>query len=232
MIRNRDGKKITALLLGAASMLAVAAPAAPVRAASIILAEVSGSNSGSGLSSGFAGATEEFAVLSLAYGFNSFSGGTQPWGLDIDLQLGADIQWTLGSSGVYDFNAINSADFLGVASRLTNGVTEDLSVGRLPFYSKPGSGLSFSGSFGTGPEDGMLGHSPDLQGSSIDFIRLVVDRVFIEATSYDTYGTLEWDLQAKWQIWGTAPIPEPSGLLLFSTGMLLVGRATRRRPAA
>jgi hypothetical protein len=176
----------------------------------ILLAEMPVSNVGSGYPFY---ETPTKAIFLLGYGFHSFAGGTKALGLDMDLLLGPEKQWSLGETGSYDFNATNAADFSGIAAMMTNGADDDISTGELMLL--PGTALGFTGSLGIGPESGRLG-SPDLVGASVDFIRLVATNVSFELS--DVFLTRR--LEANWQVWGTrAAVPEPSTLLLLGSGL-------------
>lgn len=143
----------------------------------------------------------------LLYGFGS-AGGTPNCFGTAESELGCGFLFLPGELGFVDFNSSNAPDFAGIVSRVTNGLDDTV------FYGAHAVNLAAnqvsSGSLAGGPEslnlDGINRGSVDLQGETIDFVRLLVNGASITHTfvgncsGVDCYNeALEWEV--IWQFW-------------------------------
>ena len=139
------------------------------------------------------------------------------------LQLGVGQQyWAAGDSGTYDFTPTNTQYFKDFASLLTDGQDELL----LEYLYVEDCG---GGNIGGDAESSRLRGAPDLIGSNLEFIRLVVNNISREPYTppCDCGPGTRFDANINWQFWGT-PVPEPTTLtLLFIIALL---RRHRRVP--
>src|SRR5262249_1932442 len=126
--------------------------------------------------------------------------------------IGGDLIIGQGETGAFDFDSTNSAAFEAIATRLTDGVPEEVQQGTFGF--NPDSIVIGGAYYG-----GVL----ELAGSQIDFIRLVVNAARGRGGFPDVLY-----VRGEWQIYGT-PVPEPSTAGLTAVGLL--GLAFRRRSA-
>lgn len=166
---------------------------------SVLLAELEDSSGfGACCPPGSADATS--VAISLIYGFSSFVGDKPP-GISADVQIGGEVSHLPGSSGAFDFDASNSDDFPAFVAHSTNGIEEILWTCGFTLTS---TGASLGGVCGGSPESFRLGGFPDLVGFSIDFVRLIVNRVEITITE-TPHGTGHDETHdAVWQIFGRA----------------------------
>lgn len=142
-------------------------------------------------------------TFGLVYGFGTFTWGT-PMPITADVIVGCNVAFTPGQTGFVDFNASNSPDFADFVSHITNGVDEMFWTFAISLQSN--GTLTTPGVGGGGPESGRLAAQPDLYGCTVDFVRLIVNRVSLSVIYYDantTYNEAEWNV--VWQIWGTSP---------------------------
>jgi len=135
----------------------------------------------------------------LAYGFNGFSFSGPP--VAADAVIGCDLQFASGQTGFHDFNSSNSPDFDVLVTRLTDSVEEMFTVCDISL--KIGGNLTLPSGCGSGLDTETF---PNLAGSKVDFIRLVVNNVQF-STIHDSFGNTwhnaEWDV--VWQFWSGPP---------------------------
>ncbi|NOS99242.1 MAG: PEP-CTERM sorting domain-containing protein [Phycisphaerales bacterium] len=136
------------------------------------------------------------------------------------LKLGEGVWWQDGDAGSVDFASSNAPNFDSFAARLIDGVDGFL---------YPTILASHGGAGGGAPESYFLNAFPDLIGSGIDFIRLIVNDVSIEPwESFPGNGIdgIQWFVDSTYEIWGR-PVPEPGTLALVVFG--LTGYSFRRK---
>jgi hypothetical protein len=171
-------------------------------------------------------------ILSLAYGSEIPNG---PGGLPFLLEapsspcLGCDAPVPTGFTGTTDYTAGNTTDFADFATNLTNGVNEVLGVKEIIFESDPRDFFISGGELAH--ESFWLGLPSDLQGDNIDFVRRIVssNTLTIRNVGIPPTPVLESDVDVRWEIFGTAQVPEPGSFTLLSTGICLTGIAIVRR---
>ena len=136
-------------------------------------------------------------------------------GLPID-EVGDQVFWSHGSSGVVDFTAKNEKDFPSFASSVTDGANDILyTLAALA----PGGG---GGNGGGGFESDKLcktypcvGRPPDLLGYRLDILRLIVRSVDFERFEPKPGFFIDVRYDIAYEFYGT-PIPEPHTLTLLS----------------
>lgn len=153
-----------------------------------------------------------FVTLCLGYDQHQTGACLDPRGYDA--AVGGNIPagtWSV----VYD--ASNSPDFGAVASRATNGQDELLWTAVYVFHD--GSGDVFTGGADGGDESPYFGCAPDLEGSTILFIRVIVHQLEVEVDD-DGFG-YEEQHDVTWQFFGVGEpcVTSPVG----GTTELLVG---------
>lgn len=110
--------------------------------------------------------------------------------------------WYNGDSGTIDFTAESHDVFAIIAAGITNGEDDFLDV----LWSR--NPLSGYAGYSIYESEWELG-APDLQGATIDLIRLEVDR-FVAIP-----GLLDYSI--SWEFWGT---PEPTAAFFMLAGMI------------
>lgn len=129
-------------------------------------------------------------------------------------ELGRGTLWDSDTHGVFDFSVLNAPRFEAVSNGLTNGVDDYISV----LVEWPGVG---GGGF-LHSESQLLSGSPDLTGTRLDFVRLVVDELAIEPWLEGFFANTD----VTFEFWGTV-VPEPSTLTLL--GLSCLSSMYRRR---
>lgn len=159
---------------------------------------------------------QNYYSVSIALGYGNYN-TTQ---FIFDFQIGEDKKTQPGQTGVYDFNAGNSADFSTIAERLSSGDTS--------FYLSANvydQESNFVGWLGASQNDPWF--SPNkLAGSSIDFIRLNIEQVMFgyhTSNPYDIYTKSSAFISGNFEFYGTpASVPLPSAIWLFVSGFVVL----------
>jgi hypothetical protein len=120
--------------------------------------------------------------------------------LSADVALGCDVAFPSGGTGFVDYDA-SSPGFNALVARITNGVDDELMWTCATGIDASGILAVPAGCFG-GLESGRLDGThrrPDLSGTTVGFIRLLVSKV-----SVTDFNRLEYDV--TWQFWAGAPV--------------------------
>jgi hypothetical protein len=144
--------------------------------------------------------------------YRGFGAGSKTFQIDADWEIGGQFLHAPGAEGFFDLTAANSADFAGIVNLLTNGVDDDICVGDLGITEAHAIN---AGVVACGLEsdalDGIHG-GPDMRGSSIDFVRLLIGKVNI--TYREVYPGLVdqmLDSEVVWQFWEGQPLMNGNG---------------------
>jgi hypothetical protein len=124
----------------------------------------------------------------------------------------------IGPSAIGTIYTLDSAapNFAGVASQLTNGSLDYISVGVVPGRSY---GTSSGGSVAF-PET-SFGTSPDFAGQTIGSVALRIDGITVVPTNFRVDFTIT--------VYGASSVPEPSSWLSLTGGLALMFLFQRRR---
>lgn len=106
-------------------------------------------------------------------------------------EIGDALNLSDGDTGSYDFDRLNEPDFSDMVRYLTNSQNDEVGIYR--FFAGGGGGGRRSS------EANMIGGNPDLAGSYISFIRLVVHSLSIY---HPDRGGTQCDYDYTWEIWG------------------------------
>jgi hypothetical protein len=123
----------------------------------------------------------------------------RPAGFGKGSLLGGNFFVALGTTGSFDFNAQNSANFNGIVAQLTDGIDDFLEA---YFHLRTAEGRGHGAGTG-GPESKVLGGL--LQGRSVDFIRLRIE----DSNLSPRDSGWRYNPQFTWEIWGTGEPLEP-----------------------
>jgi len=129
----------------------------------------------------------------------------------------------VGQTGSMDFTA-TTAGFADVVSHLINGADESFFItvsfrDELNALVAGGGGPSFR-------ESEKVGRAPDLLGSTVSLIRLIVINSALQptnpvATCAPSQFAFSYRTDVRWEIWGTPPIgppPAPPSITVLATG--------------
>lgn len=131
-------------------------------------------------------------------------------------RVGLGVFWEDGNNGAVDFTPDTDASFVGFADFATDGI-DDWLTDLIIFPDGGGGG-------GGAPESVRLGTSPDLVGYQLDFLRLIVNDVTIEEFVPEDTPELQGIrvlANLRYEFYGTL-IPEPTTIILLSTGLVMV----------
>jgi hypothetical protein len=152
--------------------------------------------------------------------------------------IGCNLTWGFGQLGSFDFNSLNTLDFVKFAAKATDGINQQL---------WELSGFVGSAGFGGGgnSESGRGLGSPDLAGNTLSFIRLTLtENVASSVLGADGRLNSQSRLRGAWEFWGSpgvapppppplpAPVPEPATMTLFGAGLAATAwwRRKKHRP--
>lgn len=146
------------------------------------------------------------ATFCLAYGeLATFTPGVPfETALNAEVALGCDVAFSNGSTGFVDYDA-SSPGFNALVARITDGVDDQL-MWTCQSGTDASGILAVPAGCAGGPESGLLDGThrrPDLSGSTVGFIRLLVSKV-----SVTDFNRLEYDV--TWQFWAGAPVSNGS----------------------
>jgi|CXWL01.1.fsa_nt_gi hypothetical protein len=141
------------------------------------------------------------------------------------VDLGTGYYWSDGDTGTIDLTPSTDPGFPLFAELITNGVDDRLGDGIIWTHQGYGGGVLYDAL-----ESDILGLTPDLTGSRLDFVRLIVRSVEFEPEIMpdDRIGyRVNYDL--TFQFYGVA-VPEPSTLFCILGGLAaILGRILPRR---
>jgi hypothetical protein len=138
------------------------------------------------------------------------------------VNLGKDLRfWEHSESGQFDFASSNSPDFAEFAQLVTDG-HNDFIVTLGYVFACGGGGPGYQ-------EADVLGGDPDLSGTRLEFVRLIVADLTLEPQEHPcNCGTsIHYDANLIWEFWGT-PVPEPAAIVLLTVGLLFLSRRSPR----
>jgi len=136
-----------------------------------------------------------------------------PFGPPVDpnVGVGVGVVWQNGQTGAAEFTSLTDSYFDSFAQHATDGVDDWIGI-----YTPWGGFLQ--------RESEVFGHTPDLGGFELDSVRLIVHDLSFEPLPKLDGSEIFWDV--TYEFYGT-PVPEPTALGYFVTGLLLVSHTKR-----